>query len=552
MNTSISRNRYLQALIFAGMMAPAVLLTAFRYFELNGELTASALSRRQSVADLSAAILSEKFSHIKDLAVSFSTRMRFKELVDRGDWDGAVRVFSDIPGNKFPWIDRIFLTDPDGRLMSDLPPDPDVRGKSFSHRDWYRSLTGTWEPCISEIYRRAAAPRYNVVAIAAPIFSPDGTRVSGIFVMQVRLRTILEWIRSIDAGLSGSVYFADKNGHAAGWWPGILDEKDVPDHSDELPVQEALAGNRGVRVVKSSSGGADQLAAYSPVGPDRWAAVLTQPVSEAFGMKRRIIRSFWSYSVLIMLLNALLAVAILKLQSNLLKNQRDKALADAERQQLELFAFVASHDLQEPLNKIMSFGSLLNETARSGMDDASRRSLDRMLAAAHRMSRMIEDVREFSAIRERGPRERVDLGQAVRQVIAELEEVPGSPRADFELGALPAIEGNASQIKLLFRNLIGNAIKYRHKLVPLKIEIGQEKADAGWVRIHVVDNGIGFDEKYAGQIFAPFKRLHSHAEYEGTGLGLAICQRIVSLHGGKIEARSRDNGGAVFLVTLPR
>lgn len=532
-------------------MAPSVLLTLMRYVQLDGELTTSAWSRRQSVADLSAAVLQEKFDHFKDLALSLSTRVHFRGMVARGEWEDAIRVLKDIPQKDFPVIDRVFLTDVQGRLMADVPRAGGVVGQSFAQRDWYRSVSRNWKPCVSEIYRRAAEPRHNVIAIAAPIRSPESPEVVGILVMQIRLNTLLGWARSIDAGLSGSVYFADKNGHAAGWWPDLLDEKDIPDYSGEEPVREALKGHRGGRVVRDPRTGQNVLAAFSPVVQERWAVVVTQPEADAFEMKRRILGSFWTTSLALIALNALLALLILWLQANLLRHQRQKAQADAEREQLELFAFVASHDLQEPLNKIMAFGSLLTQTSRSGMDDSARDSLDRIVAAAQRMSRMIDDVREFSSIRQEGVRERVDLKEAAGRAIEELKEAIASCGASIDCGVLPEVTANPTQMKILFYNLIGNALKYRKKDQPLVVRIDAQKSGRNLASIRIRDNGIGIDEKYLKEIFAPFKRLHTHTEYEGTGLGLAICQRIVSLHGGRITASAGEGGGTVFTVTLP-
>ncbi len=547
--------KVLQALLIIGVLLPGVLLTAVRYREMERELTASAVLRRQSVADLSASVLEEKFSHLKSLALSLSTRVRFRELVALGEWEKAVRVLRDVPQKEFPVIDRVFLTDLEGVLMSDAPAAPGVRGKSFADRDWFRSVKDNPGPIISEIYRRTAEPRFNVVAVAVPVFAPsrqgEVRHAAGYLVVQVRLSTVFNWAKSIDGGAVGRVYFADKSGRVAGWKSDDPDTGDVYDGSAVPTVNDALKGGRDVRVAADPTDGKEFVVAFSPVLPDRWATFLVQSKEDAFGMRAKILRDFWIFSFVFILFNFLLALLIVRLQSSLLRHQRERALHEAEREQLELFAFVASHDLQEPINKILSFGGILSESARGSMDPDSRESLDRMLAAARRLSRILDDVRGFAAIRRNAVRAQIDLNEVLKNVIEDQKQAIGSAGVQVRFGDLAPVTGDPAQIHSLFANLISNAVKYRAKDAVPVIEVLAGRTAKHRVEVRVRDNGIGFDEKYLDRIFLPFQRLHTRGEYEGTGLGLAICQRIVSLHGGTITARSAPLKGAEFIFSLP-
>lgn len=546
-----------QALLLAGILLPGALMTAVRYREIDRELTASEVLRRQSIADLSAAVLQEKFNHLKSLAWSLSTRVQFREKVARGEWEAAIGVMRNIPRTEFPVIDRIFLTDPDGVLMADTPAAAGVRGRSFADRDWFRSVKAVSGPIVSEIYQRAAEPRWNVVAVAAPIHAPGSSGPSsdspvlGYLVAQVRLSTLFELARSIDGGTSGRTYFADKSGRVAGWRSDDLDTHAVYDGSAIPTVQDALSGKRSVRVAADPVDGKEYVVAFSPVSTDRWASFLVQSKEEAFLVRARILRSFWAFSSIFILFNLLLAFLIIRLQNALLRHQKERAFHDAEREQLELFAFVASHDLQEPINKILSFGGILGETAREKLDPASCEVLDRMLAAAHRLNRILEDVRSFSTIREATSRSAVDLNAVLREVLAGFGEQLRAIGAEAAVSVLPTVRANPAQMRMLFENLVSNAVKYRKKDTPLRISIDAAPAGRGRVRVTVRDNGIGFDEKYGGQIFEPFKRLHRQSEYPGTGLGLTICLRVVALHGGRITARSLGREGSEFSLTLP-
>jgi PAS domain S-box-containing protein len=229
--------------------------------------------------------------------------------------------------------------------------------------------------------------------------------------------------------------------------------------------------------------------------------------------------------------------------------------AELERSNRELqdFAYVASHDLQEPLRKISTFTDLVVEEYGSRLDDEASMYLQRVQRAALRMSRLIKDLLSFSRVTSRTrPFERVDLTAVMTDVLSDLEVLIRDSGGTVDLGPLPRVEADPMQMRQLFQNIIGNALKFRRHGVRPAITIHEGKAERkGWTRIEVADNGIGFDEKYLDRIFTPFQRLHSVGEYGGTGIGLAICRRIVERHHGVITARSALDEGTTFMVDLP-
>ncbi len=225
-------------------------------------------------------------------------------------------------------------------------------------------------------------------------------------------------------------------------------------------------------------------------------------------------------------------------------------------QELQDFAYVASHDLQEPLRKIQAFGNLLQEEYGSLLGDGQT-YLDRMRNAASRMQILINDLLTFSRITTKAlPFSLVDLNMIAHEVVLDLEVRVRSTQGTVEIAALPTIQADPLQMRQLLQNLIGNALKFHKPDTPPHVHVSaqilSEPSPKGThCLLTVKDNGIGFDEKYLDRIFTVFQRLHGRGVYEGTGIGLAVVRKIVERHGGTVTAHSTVGQGATFLVTLP-
>ncbi|TWT68531.1 PAS domain S-box protein [Crateriforma conspicua] len=219
--------------------------------------------------------------------------------------------------------------------------------------------------------------------------------------------------------------------------------------------------------------------------------------------------------------------------------------------ELAQFAYVASHDLQEPLRKITSFCELLDEECEGQLNEDAQRFMKYIVDGAHRMRTLIQDLLSFSRIESQGkPLVDVDANDAARRALENLSHAIQESNAQVEIDDLPVVRADPTQLAQLFQNLIGNAIKYRSEAAPRVHVCGESRHDK-WV-LSVSDNGIGIDPKYHKQIFGVFKRLHSMDTYKGTGIGLAICRRIVDRLDGEIRIESEPSKGSTFYVEIPR
>ena len=227
------------------------------------------------------------------------------------------------------------------------------------------------------------------------------------------------------------------------------------------------------------------------------------------------------------------------------------AKLEQSNRDLQEFAYIASHDLQEPVRKVLAFGDRLASKYGDTLDDTGRDYLKRMQDASLRMQALINELLAFSRVSTRAEIfNKVDMNSLIQDVISDLEDQIDRTQGRVEISALPVIEADPIQMHQLLQNLINNGLKFHQEDIPPFIHVSA-KISGNTCRISVKDNGVGFDTQYLDRIFKPFQRLHSRQEYEGSGMGLAICRRIVERHSGEITASSAPGVGSTFIVILP-
>ncbi|RBL93709.1 sensor histidine kinase [Chitinophaga flava] len=260
----------------------------------------------------------------------------------------------------------------------------------------------------------------------------------------------------------------------------------------------------------------------------------------------------------------------LHIESKMKSYQRDLqqniSLLNKTNQELEQFAYVASHDLQEPLRKISTFSDRLQMKYKDQLPPDATQLIDRMVSAVSRMRVLINDLLVFSRAGRITPESitTIDMNVLLQEVLADLEVTLEEKNVTVTTETLPVIEGSATSFHQLFQNILANAIKFASPNRPLEIHIRQQvlsgrelgfvkenRWDTPFCRISIEDNGIGFDPAFAERIFLIFQRLHGISEYSGTGIGLAICKKIVDSHNGFIFAEGMPNKGATFIIVLP-
>jgi PAS domain S-box-containing protein len=367
------------------------------------------------------------------------------------------------------------------------------------------------------------------------------------------LRDVEERFRLLVDGVTDyAIYMLDRDGNVVSWNKGAERLKGYT--ADEIigrPVsvffdqEDVAAGKPAAELVRAAAEGRLELEAWRVRrdGSRFWASVVVSALRDDEGRLRGFAKVTRDVSERKAAEDKLRAYATKLEQSN---------------RELETFASIASHDLQEPLRKIRAFGDLLVTRYEGGLAPEARDYLERMRAAAGRMQDLIENLLTYSRVMTKSrPFAPVDLAVVAREVAVDLERQVEETAGRIDLGELPMVAADAMQMRQLLQNLISNALKFHRPGVPPVVRVsGRELRAAPGERgpsceIRVEDDGIGFDPKYADRIFGVFQRLHGRDEYKGTGIGLAICRRIAERHHGTIVGRGVPGEGAAFVVTLP-
>ena len=570
---SRASSRYAFILLLSFILAvPPFIIARLSYLSIKKELTEYSIARKQNKAKLAALMIRERLERIIDLAISLSTRVQFQKQVNAGDWAAAVKIMEAVP-QQFDYIERIFLTDAAGTIMADTPALGQTVGVNFAHRDWYKGVANGWRPYMSGAYQRQAEPKYTVVSVASPIFSDvDPALVVGILVAQIRVDTFFRWVQDFDMEPGGALIVMDNSGGivtgaASGAYQGPGNLKDF------APARAILAGNNGTMTTLDPQNSEELLCAFESIANFQWGVLVVYPTQAAFQVRdhillknRAIFAVFMAINLLLIVLfmrgldrSILMSVSLRKARDGLeervsertqeLKRSRDELLEI--NKELEQFAYVASHDLQEPLRKITSFAQLFSSKYSGGLDEAGKQYIRYVIDGGKRMEQLIKDLLNYARTSTAGlQKEPTDANTALQTALANLSELIKEKKAKITHDKLPTVMFHRGMLAMVFENLVSNAIKYVKDESPfVHISVAQ---DSGYWVMAVKDNGIGIEEKHYERIFEIFERLHLDNEYSGTGMGLAVIRRILERHGGKISVESTPGTGSTFKVYIKK
>ncbi len=242
-----------------------------------------------------------------------------------------------------------------------------------------------------------------------------------------------------------------------------------------------------------------------------------------------------------------------KLRKDLDNSNQLRVELERSNQDLEEFAFIASHDLQEPLRKIHVFGDLLQQSSDKPLDPKSQKHINRMLASTKRAQTYLNDLLNYSQIRSNShPTAPVNLNELINDVLLHFSLAITKTKAQVKTGTLPTVIADPYMMRQLLQNLIGNALKFSKAGQSPKIKIYSRPNGNEFFEIIVQDEGIGFDTSYLNNMVKPFKKLHGKDQYEGGGMGLTICMKVVRVHGGRLTANSKPGEGSQFIIHLPK
>ncbi len=522
---------------------PTLLLSGLINLILGREMEERSIAVNNMEVSIAARAVQEHFDGLMRYTESFATRKKFSEFVEQRDAANARPHLQALVEQNLK-VDRVILTDPKGVLWCDYPPDPSVMGKDFSQRDWFQGASKTRKVYVSEIYQRAALGSPYVVAIASAVQNSQ-QQTTGYLVVQHRIESLTSWLRQIDPAAHIELLLADHHDRlAAGFERG---------KTFTLPpaLREEFTKQRGFLRAPSPIQGELCLISYSRIEPIDWTILSTRPIAALQKPIRQFQHATFALASICFIVILVLAFRFLDAMRSfqLMLRQKNEELANVNAE-LEQFAYVASHDLQEPLRAISGCTQMLADRLGDKLDSAGKDLVLHTNEGCVRMQTLISDLLQYARITTRGlPFTPTATDQLVEEALSNLSVAIAESHAVVSKDVLPTVMGDASQLRQVFQNLISNAIKYHGNRAP-QVQIGAIQREGEW-EFSVRDNGIGIEPQYFDRIFVIFQRLHTRDEYTGTGIGLALVKKIIERHGGRIWVESVPGQESTFRFTLP-
>ncbi len=540
-------------LVSSATLLPILLLSLISHQLLSSSVRRMVEANNQAAAKITAQLVHQDLSTSQRLAVSFAA---LPEMIRGVEQEDAVGVRSQLEAlvQGFPRVDRAFVADPGGVLWTDYPKAPESWERDFSFRDWFIGVSRQWEPYISQVYQRHAAPRPRVLAIAAPI--RRGETVLGVLVFQYRLDDVSQWLRQIHLGDGGYVFIIDQGGTVAAH-PHL--DVQAGNYTEYASIDLFQRARKGPTV---SAVYADPLADNRPmvatvvpvqVDDQNWLVAAQQPVEQAFAPVRQLRRQLVAAAGILAML-AVGLIVVLKRQSDQLARAW-KAAQTADQAKSEFLANM-SHEIRTPMNAVIGMTELVLQTE---LTSTQREYLGMVKDSADSLLLLINDILDFSKIEagklelDRAPFQiREVLGDAMKALALRARDKRVELACHVHPEVPEMLEGDPYRLRQVVTNLVSNAIKFTDR-GEVVLDVCEEPAVEGQVGLHVAvrDTGIGIPEDKQQMLFDAFAQLDSSTtrRFGGTGLGLAIASRLTQLLGGRIWVESEEGQGSTFHFT---
>lgn len=544
-------------ILFLTLAIPLTILAFSLIAQIKHATRERLVNENSASARLIAQTVSEHLSGLISVVESYSNRPSLINALEKENYEELFTNLSNLRKMKKEFA-SVEILDLSGKIIAIAPKLKNDQIGHHSNEDWFKTLDPT-KKNLSSVHPDPHQNNGNLITISVPLLNankePIGHLVAHYSVSN--LSKTLQWLKPSSLG---SFYLIDDKGTVI----SHESSKQTLINRDNV----SLFYNIFKGETKTSEGispltNLPSFLSYHPIGSTGWMVVATHPTTIVSNFLNSLYLPIFSMvflSLLVMFglgalwLNAIRRYHIQRnaIQQDLLQKAEEVARYRVDVDQLKSFAFITSHDLQEPIHHLHRLGEKLRNQTKDKLNPECEAYLAQILESTETMGHLADQLRDFAkSDSEALVFEKVDMNQVVNKVLEEFKEKIAETAASIENSGLPIVRADRNQMEIVMRNVIDNALTFRKDNIPPKIQFSSIPLSKGFVEILVHDDGIGFEEKHVDEIFRPFHRLDSTHKYPGSGLGLAISRRIILRHGGVVSARSSPSKGTTIVIMLP-
>ena len=411
----IKKKPLVKWLCIAIIMAPLLFLSSFSSFKIYTDTTNFILSQKNYMSDMVSTMIKERLDKLVDLDTSLASRPMLIKHINDGNWNEAMAILEDVLG-QFPFIDHIFLSDPKGTFMADMPATSTIIGHNFAFRDWHKGVSRDWEPYISEVYKRAIEPERAVIAVAVPVIS--GEDVIAILVLQILPETVLGWSKEMDVGLNAKIYALDKNGHII-FHPEINPENYMMDNKDRRMVEALKEKRQGAGIFNSLTGNTEEMMVYKTIDKYGWSIVITQPVKNAFGLRDESMKRILTVNIFAIIMSFLIAYQMLNsmIKNRIQGEELEKLNEDLKEQNAKLEALNAEmRKYEEDLERVV--GERTEELSRT--NEWLKREIANRVHFEEELKNRMADMERFNKVVVEREERMIELKSRIKELEARI------------------------------------------------------------------------------------------------------------------------------------